>query len=166
LPYYWQTGMYKMDHSNLSKALCKAELVLGDVSKTVDEMINREKPLETIGFISIDLDYYRSTKAALKILETSNFSMYLPRIFVYVDDIISSQFEYHCDYVGELLAIKEYNEEMAHRKICKVEHIAYSRKYPAIWNEKIYMCHLFDHPLYCKYIKPKQDQRIPYTIMP
>lgn len=78
LPYAWQEGFYKMDEEKLRARLNDAELVLGNVEETVPLFFDRKK-IEPIGFISIDIDYYSSTKAALQILISRDFNRYLPR---------------------------------------------------------------------------------------
>lgn len=155
LPYVWQSGDYVMDEQKLRAVLTDAELVLGDVSDTVREFVQR-KDLAPIGFIAFDLDYYSSTKQAFDLL-LHNYNLYLPRLWMYFDDIISDDTDmYYCEDVGELLAIKEFNEENEVRKI-RIHNGLRDFAYPPFWREQIFIGHFFQHPLYGKFINPKKD---------
>lgn len=65
-PDVWQRGDYPMDEAALRRRLDpRTTLVIGDVGETVLERTFEEP----IGFIAMDLDYYSSTAAALRIFE-------------------------------------------------------------------------------------------------
>ena len=57
--------------------------------------------------MSFDVDYYSSTVDLLRIFDAHE-EFLLPRVYCYLDDIIGDDWEIHCEYVGELLAIKEF----------------------------------------------------------
>lgn len=159
LPYVWREGFYQMDEEVLRSKLNKAELVIGDVKDTVPEFLNNSKK-GVIGFVSIDVDYYSSTKDALNIF-AGDFNRYLPRTYIYFDDVVSKDETIYCDRVGELLAIKEFNEENKHREvgIHKIEHLSYRRKNKMVWNEKMYVLHMFKHPGYCSYVLEDKNRQ-------
>lgn len=150
LPYAWKSGQFKMDVEKLQARLSHARLVIGDVRNTVPEFRSRRE-IAPIGFISFDLDYYSSTKHALTILE-QGFNHILPRVYCYFDDIIGPDQEMHCKYVGELLAIEEFNDRNDMLKLAPINGLRYKRIFPAAWNESMFIAHSFAHPLYCNYI--------------
>src|SRR5207302_19401 len=82
---------------------------LGPVSETVPPFLATPN-FPPIGFISFDLDYYNSTKQAFQIF-AGRAEMRLPRIYCYFDDIVFPPWACHNDHVGELLAIREFNQE-------------------------------------------------------
>jgi hypothetical protein len=139
-----------MDEPSLRAQLSSARLVLGDVGDTVEEFI-REAP-DPIGFVSFDLDYYSSTVKAFQVFGGSP-STRLPRIFCYFDDILWPEQACYNDATGEYLAIREFNEQHSTRKIAKLPHLGWMRRYAAAWNEQLYVFHDFEHPAYCTNIR-------------
>jgi hypothetical protein len=155
LPNVWKPGFFHLDVDALEKKLTKAKLILGNVKETIKDFIENEKPAP-VGFVSFDVDYYSSTVDVLRLFDASEIFL-LPRIYCYLDDVIGDDWEIHCEYVGELLAIKEFNEQHEHRKISKINAFRCKRQIYAPWNEQMYVMHTFDHSLYCKYINPKPN---------
>ncbi len=160
MPYVWQPGFFEMDVAALRGRLRKAKLVLGDVRTTVPDFLASEQPAR-IGFASVDLDYYSSTVAALRLFEADAMDRYLPRIFIYLDDIIGDDWELHSEFTGELCAVREFNEQHTLRKIGKINCLRYKRMLWSPWVEQMYVLHLFDHPLYNTYVNPKRDWQAP-----
>jgi hypothetical protein len=80
---------------------------------------------------------------------------FLPRVFCYVDDCIGDDHELHCEFAGELLAIREYNDAHPRRKIAKIHGLRHKRKIPQAWNDMMFAAHLFDHPQYNTYTNPR-----------
>ena len=157
LPYVWKQGYFKMDVAALKRQLRKAQLVLGDVAETVLSFRKDYTP-PPIGFVAIDLDYYSSSTSALKIFDAVEAS--LPRVFCYLDDCIGTDWELHSEFAGELLAIAEFNERHPKTKIAKIHCLARKRPRPAYWNDVMFVCHFFDHPLYCKHVLPQKDWQL------
>ncbi|QFT93933.1 hypothetical protein FIU86_13870 [Roseovarius sp. THAF9] len=155
LPYAWKMEQFKMDVPKLKARLTAAQLVIGDVADTVEPFGQREG-LAPVGFISFDLDYYSSTMAAFKIFDAETAKM-LPRVYCYFDDIIGPDNELHCEYVGELLAIKDFNASKSAKKIAQINGLSWKRYIPAPWNDSMFIMHAFDHPLYGVYIDTKVD---------
>lgn len=136
-PEIWSQGDYKMkDPDRIRERLPDfCQLIMGDVAETVPPLLETEIFADCpIGFISIDLDFYSSTKDALKIF-SGRADLYLPSVQMYFDDtelLITSS-----EWTGEGLAIKEFNDENEIRKIEK-KNIKYNRYYVA---------HILDHPV-------------------
>src|SRR5205085_323043 len=130
----------------------RAKLILGDVKFTVPEwMANRQMP--PIGFIAFDLDYYSSTKEAFAIFEAGE-SARLPRVYCYFDDISGPEAACHNEYIGELCAIREFNNAHAAKKLTPIHMLRHMRVFQEPWNEQIYVLHDFQHPAYCVSLTP------------
>lgn len=84
LPDTWREGDFVMDQEALRLRLPQAELVLGDIHATVPGFLEAHDPVP-IGFVSIDVDYYSSTAAALRIFRGDD-AHFLPRVFCCLDD--------------------------------------------------------------------------------
>ena len=161
LPHVWDKGFYAMDQGALEALLKQAKLIVGDVAKTVPEFA-RTHLTAPVGFVAFDLDYYSSTKAALQIFDGGPES-HLPRVFCYFDDVIWPESACHNEYMGELCALREFNEEHARMKVTPIHMFAYTRPHPAAWNEQTYVLHDYQHPLYCVNLTPKEER---YTQLP
>ncbi len=96
-----------------------------------------------VGFISIDVDYYSSTRDALAVLDGTE-EQYLPRTLIYLDDL---EHPSHNSWCGERLAVNEINERHEMRKI---EQHAFLRGYRifrnARWIDHMFTLHVLDHP--------------------
>jgi hypothetical protein len=158
LPYVWKMEQFRMDVPKLEARLSTAQLVIGDVADTVVPFGKRDE-LAPVGFISFDLDFYSSTLAAFRIFDAPTTKM-LPRVYCYFDDIIGPDHELHCNYVGELLAIKEFNEAQPAKKISQINGLAWKRYIPAVWNDVMYIMHAFEHPMYGIYIDTNVDMNL------
>jgi hypothetical protein len=150
LGYVWQRGSYKMDFESLRKRLKIAQLLLGDVAETVPGFnATNHAP---IGFISFDLDYYSSTMNAFRIFDCPDGKV-LPRVFCYFDDIVSDGHQLHCDDVGELLAIQEFNKNSDGKyRLSTVPIMRSGCVFPANWTEQLRVYHRFAHRDYNTYI--------------
>jgi hypothetical protein len=144
-PFLMREGDFPMDEGALRARLDGAELVLGDVASTVPAFL--ESGPAPIGFISFDLDYYSSTRDALRLLDGDPLA-FLPRVLCYFDDI-------HCypwgDSIGVRLALREFNEEHETRKVDFLHGMRYlisAEHRDERWVEALYLAHLFDHPRY------------------
>ena|SRR5580692_4618189 len=144
LPYLYSGGFYEMDVDALQRRLQRSSLLLGDVGETVPMFLTQEHM--PIGFMSFDLDYYSSTANAFKVID-GDYSRYLPRMLCYFDDMSNAD-AMQCEYTGEALAIREFNQGHSQAKICAVAGLAASRQIPGTWTERMFCCHLFNHPLY------------------
>ncbi|MFI5456342.1 MAG: hypothetical protein ACHRXM_12915 [Isosphaerales bacterium] len=130
-PDAWVAGDYPMDEASLrSKLSQRTTLIIGNVKDTVPRFVDdpRNAP---VGFISIDVDLYSSTRDALKILSLPNKRM-LTRVPIYFDDI--GRYINH-RMAGELLAIEVFNRENENVFIDKWMGIKEGRPFP----EKSYL---------------------------
>lgn len=147
-----------MDIEALKSHLKQAKLIIGNVSETVASFAEKYKPAP-IGFIAFDLDYYSSTVDSFKLLQAGD-DFFLPRVFCYCDDCLGVDAELHSRYTGELLAIEEFNEKNADKKIALIAGLSYKRKFPAYWNEQMFVFHQFRHPLYNTHIHPDKNMQL------
>jgi hypothetical protein len=159
VPFIWRHGQFRMDEVKLRGRLRSATLIIGNVSETLANFLTRYNP-KPIGFISFDMDYYSSTKQAFSLLNGSNEN-FLPRMFCYFDDVVGDDSEFHCDFFGELLAIKEFNAENENKKFALINGLSYKRHLPRGWHVKMHILHRFDHPKYCTFVNPKGDWQLP-----
>ena len=150
LGYIWKPGQYQMDVAGLRAKLKSAKLLLGDVRQTVPEFLRSQHA--PIGFISFDLDLYSSTKAAFEVFAASDPAI-LPRILCYFDDVISSAHQLHCEYTGELLAIREFNQEGdGSRALAPIGVLNANLLFSTVWTQQLWVYHRFHHPEYNTYI--------------
>ena len=146
IPYAWEQGFYAMDFEKLQSRLRTAKLLIGDVRDTVQRF--GENNAAPIGFISFDLDYYSSTKAALQVLDPP-FENLLPRVFCYFDDVAGGPSYCYNEFTGELLAINEFNRAHEDRKLARIAGLRHNfRTLPTLWHEQMDVAHLFKHPHY------------------
>ena len=152
LPPICAQGFYKMDYDALKKHIKKAILIMGVVNETVGEWVRTSTV--PVGFVAFDLDYYSSTKSALSIFDGSA-ATHLPRVHCYFDDVSSNEVACMNPYVGELLAIQEFNDSHESRKISRIELLREQRPRYEPWQGKTYVMHDFQHPSYNENILPK-----------
>jgi len=148
LPNLYVESAFPMDVEKLKARLRRARLHLGLVRDTVKRFIGSAPP--PAAFISFDLDYHSSTVDAFKLL-AADCALLLPRVHCYFDDIMGFTMS---EFNGERLAISEFNQRHELRKISPIYGLRYfvpPRYASQEWVEKLYMVHLFDHPLYCRY---------------
>jgi hypothetical protein len=137
-PDRYAPGEYAMDEKALTPRLhARTKLVLGDVRKTVVAFVS-EAAYAPVGFVSVDLDLYSSSKAALQLLSLSG-KRTLRRVALYFDDISSNV---HHQWAGELLAIREFNDENADLKIDQWRGLEFGRPFPEHdWLKSMYIAH-------------------------
>ena len=147
-PFLMEAGDFPMDPQVLRDRLRRAELILGDVEETVGAFSARDTA--PVGFISFDLDYYSSTRDALRLLDGAHDSLQ-PRILCYFDDVHGYPWG---DSNGARLAIREFNESHEERKVDQLHGLRYllpRSEFEARWPEAIYLAHVFDHPRYADF---------------
>jgi hypothetical protein len=161
MPYIWQPGFFRMDVELLKLRLHRAELILGDVAKTIPEFASRAD-LPPLGFVSFDLDFYWSTMEALRLFEQTPDRL-LPRVFCYFDDTIGDDWELHSPFAGELLAINDFIQKHPSRKLAPIHGLRHKRRRPAMWNDMMFVMHCFDHPRYNDHLEAKRDWQLPLS---
>lgn len=149
LPFIWRKGFYPMDVEALRARLTCAKLVLGDLKDTAGDFFEKYRPAP-IAAIAYDLDFYSSTVIALGMLNAGE-SYYLPRIFCYFDDIIGSDTQLDSRFLGERLAIDEFNEAHADIKIDGAYHLL-TRSTVEPWFHQIRICHFMRHSRYNDFV--------------
>ncbi|MGB3592513.1 MAG: hypothetical protein WBA16_12575 [Nonlabens sp.] len=144
-PEYYLEGDFSMNEELLKKNLPEnVHLIIGDVSESLASLEASAFIDAPIAFACLDLDYYSSTVDALELfkLPATNF---LPLTFLYVDDIT---LPFHNSKCGELLAIKEFNQEQDLRQIERHDFLVNERLFPtAPWVKQIFHLHVLDHPI-------------------
>jgi len=138
-------GQFAMNRELLQQRLRTASLKLGLVDITVPEFLRAEPA--PVAFVSVDLDYYSSTRSALRLFDAGHDRL-LPRVVCFFDDIVGGT---HSDFTGERLAISEFNASHEMRKLSPIYGLKYFLPYEVMhdwWPELFYFAHLFDHPRY------------------
>lgn len=152
LPQLYKRGDYRMDFSELKARLRpETQLFLGNVSETIETFLATSHP--RVGFVSVDLDLYTSTRDAMKLFRDAvPLTHCLPRVVCYLDDIMGVTF---CDLTGERLAINEYNEAHRPRRcVSPVYGLRYRLGWPhnrVQWPDMMFWAHFLDHPQYSTY---------------
>ncbi len=142
-PEVWMPGQFTHDKKQLHNNLpTNARILYGDVRQAIPQFCATWPQHKPIAFVSVDLDYYSSTKKALDIF-LGRAANYLPAVLMYVDDI--EHLLTYNSYCGEMLALKEFNRENKYRKIERKQVRVDSQ--PRYWHRHIYCCHILDHPI-------------------
>jgi hypothetical protein len=125
-PDFYRIGDYPTDLDALRRNLTdRTQLIIGNVSETVDHFVKNAQRGH-LGFASIDVDFYTSTRDALKILSHTQRKL-LNRVVLYFDEL---DLDYFHEYAGEFLAIREFNAEHDHVKIDKWHGVTRGRPFP------------------------------------
>jgi hypothetical protein len=132
-----------------------AKIYYGPIEQTLKQA--ESEISSPIGFISVDVDYYWSSKQSLDVLKWKP-ERYLPAVPMYFDDIYNLD---HNVYCGELLSIEEFNKENDLRKIAVMNFLSKWRIFKnAIWHGQLYYAHIFDHEFRSlEYISSRRSER-------
>jgi hypothetical protein len=136
-PDRWRPGDYPMNESELRRLLNpNTTLILGEISRTVPDYIPSIP--DPIGFVSVDVDLYSSTRDLLRLFLVPGKRM-LKRVYMYFDDI-DLMFTHR--FAGELLAIDEFNSSNERVKIDCWRQIKKQRPFPeSAWLSRMYIAH-------------------------
>ena len=142
-PEYYNTGDFPMNKALLEeKVNGKATLIYGPIKETLADFKNKLSADAPIGFVSVDVDYYSSTKEVLELF-TAEAHCFLPLTYVYFDDIFMP---HHNEKCGELLAIKEFNASNTLRDLSYHPFFINQRIFKnANWVKQLYYFHVLDH---------------------
>ena len=149
LPYIWRKGHYRMDVDAVKRRLARRNWCSATWPRPCRSSCRGS--MSPIGFISFDLDYYSSTAAAFRVFDGPD--ELLPAAGLsYFDDIVGSDSQLHCEDVGELLAIAEFNRSPRGHRIRPIHGLASKRLLGSAWAPQMFAYHRFDHPRYGEYI--------------
>jgi hypothetical protein len=152
-PHYFRSGNFKMDAQQVRSRLNRAKLIIGNVKDTCGKFF-AERKAAPVGCIFHDLDFYSSTKDAFALFEAGH-SHFLPRVFMYFDDINGDNTWLVNEFAGELLAIDEFNRDHCSQKIAVNR--AMRRMYSEhAWSNQIYVYHDFQHPAYNTFVADEE----------
>ncbi|HLT52688.1 MAG TPA: hypothetical protein VKZ97_02295 [Flavobacteriaceae bacterium] len=142
-PEYYNTGDFPMNKALLEANIKgKATILYGNIKDSLIKFIETLDTESPIGFVSVDVDYYSSTKEVLDLFK-ANPEYFLPLTNVYFDDIFMP---HHNEKCGELLAIKEFNHEMPLRQLEHHYFFVNQRIFKnANWIKQFYYLHVLDH---------------------
>ncbi|MGH7707498.1 MAG: hypothetical protein ACREQ5_08140 [Candidatus Dormibacteria bacterium] len=119
-----------------------ARLILGDIQETLPAFVADLFPRSPLGFVVIDVDQYSSAKACFDVFLAPP-DCYLPMTLVYLDDIGLASAN---PWVGELLAVREFNDENEQRKVWPFTTLRTRRLFKhASWIDQVYLLHVLDH---------------------
>jgi hypothetical protein len=156
MPHYFRRGLYQMDRYSLEPKLKRAKLIIGDIRDTCAIFLQQYNPAP-IGCMFHDFDFYSSTRDALTLLDGES-SHFLPRVFMYFDDIIGDDIWLCNEFTGERLSIEEFNQTHKSKKICK--NYCVPKRFPnSWWPDLIYIHHDFEHPKYNDFVAGREQLR-------
>jgi len=151
-PEIWSQGDFSIvDRLDLDAKLpSNARVIWGDVAETLPGFLENVTTDAPIGFVSIDLDIYHSSKSALDVFK-DQADKNLPVVVSYFDDTLGGAARigslFRNRWSGQLLAIDEFNTENLMRKIDSIRTLRYRRPlFHEQWIEQMYGVHILDHP--------------------
>lgn len=144
-PELYKEGWFPMDREALVGSLpANARIHFGPIAETVAPFAAQLDPGAPLGFATLDVDFYSSSKDALHLFGGGRADAYLPFVTVYVDDLSLAT---HTRFAGELLAIREFNEEHELRKLDWDWNLRHTRVFKhAEWLTHMFKLHVLDHP--------------------
>ncbi len=154
-------GCFTMNQKTLSMQLEEhTHLILGNIEDTIGDFAEKYNA-PPVGAMFVDVDYYSSTKPILNWLG-QNDKYFMPRIFMYFDDISALQ-----EGLGEEKAIIEFNAEnegnikISPEKVSgNIDWIAAGYYANSSWiynctydyaRPRLKICHRYNHKDYTKY---------------
>jgi hypothetical protein len=151
LPYWFREAQYAMDEKALREKIPDGRLVIGEVKDTIPDFFKDHDPAP-IGAIFNDVDYWSSTRDSFALFDAAKTrpGNFLPRVFMYFDDIIGWEFEMYGPYNGQLAAVSEYNAAQDDVKIHLNQNLM--PRLHLNYRHQIYYAHLFAHPGYSTYL--------------
>jgi len=141
LPELWQKGEFLLQDPAILRAKLPhfAQLVIGDIAETRAKFRDILGGDRVLGFVAVDVDFYTSAKPCLDILRLPA-ACYLPAVPMFFDDILPIHLTYN-SWVGESLAIEEFNLENEFRKI------EANRNFDIMVGRRCFhACHVLDSP--------------------
>lgn len=151
LPYWFAEKQYRMEFDKLKERIPEGTLILGNIQESIGDFLDEHSP-PPIGVIFNDTDYWSSTRESFRLFDqvVARPENFLPRMFMYFDDIIGSEMEMYGPCNGQLKAIESYNSSQSGVRIHRNQNLLNKIQYS--WRWQIYYAHLFNHPDYERYI--------------
>jgi hypothetical protein len=145
-PYWFKEKQYAMDMQALANRGLNKNLIIGEIKDTIPSFLKSHNP-PPIGAIFNDLDYWSSTRDSLKVFQgaAGRPANFLPRLFMYFDDVIGSSVEMYEACNGQLAAISQFNALHDRMKINLNQNLL--PKSHIKYRFQIYHAHIFTHPL-------------------
>ena len=159
-PELYLQGDFPMQEPGKLQKILPANTRLVICNLNTDDWMIHVSPEAPAGFISIDVDYYSSTKNLLGHLMNADSKKLMPNILFYFDDI---SLDNHNRYQGQLLAIDEFNATSPMRKFDPYYYRLKTKQvfYNAQWLWQVYQLHVLDHPQRNEgYRKENEEKRI------
>jgi hypothetical protein len=127
-------------------------VIEGPVGETARGFVERlDAP---VGFVSLDLAYHSSTVDALQAL-LGPAEHYLPMTLVYLGAVLIDNAS---PAVGELLAVREFNQAHRHRQLHPFNCLREKRIFKnGLWLHQIHTLHVLDHPRRAGAVPPERD---------
>lgn len=151
-PEIWSEGDFLMDNREelMQKLPANTQIIWGDIAETLAPFMQRLSKQTPVGFVSLDVDIYTSTKNAMRLFQ-GDAEHCLPVTISYFDDTIGGVTRmgslFRNRWAGQLLAIDEFNAANATRKIDIIRTLKYRRPlHLEPWLEQIHAVHMLDHP--------------------
>ena len=155
LPYLWAPGDFAMDVASLESRLQSVTLRLGPIAETLPTFLEELGANAPIGFVAVDVDLWSSTRDCLELFDADPLTR-LPRVWCYFDDIVETIPE-----VGELLAIREFNDAHESIKIRQPFNLRRNIPLQPVWAEQMWQAHSFYHPAYTQLIVSSPNRELP-----
>jgi len=158
LPFWFQEAQYVMDESALQKKIPTGKLVIGNVAETIPGFVEKHQPAP-IGVVFNDTDYFSSTRDSFRLFDQAKQhpKHFLPRLFLYFDDVIGREPEMYGPHNGQLAAIADYNAGQDDVKIHLNQNLL--NQLHLKYRLQIYYAHVFSHPAYSDYVwRDAQDE--------
>lgn len=136
------------DAKALERALPdNARILYGPIAETVGRLGGELLEGDVIGFLSIDVDYWSSTRDCLTLADDPALR-FLPRMPVYLDDV--NEVDHH-PYAGELLAVAEFNRDHDRVKLTRMNQLRNRRLFKnALWLDQMYWMLDLGHPYFTR----------------
>lgn len=145
-PWLWKSGDFPCDVEQLRRAIPPTtELVLGRVEETFPVWISSGSHLP-IGFVSVDVDYFSSCEAILRIFgeADAHSHSFLPLVSFYFDDMLRYLTP---RFTGEFAAVTEFNQLGTRRKLDRDDWLSEDRPFgERLWLKRMYSLSVLDHP--------------------
>lgn len=144
-PWVHKRGDFPSDVARLERRVQgKATLLIGLIEETFPRWLAEKQNELPIGFISIDVDYYSSSRTIFDVLAACSVDALLPITEVYLDDILCFGVP-RC--AGELAAIRDCLGTNTMRRFDREDWIAEWRPFcEKLWLKRLYALYALDHP--------------------